>query len=426
MGAGLFFFCARENGRRVNIDVSSTDQGAYIKYGMKMEESDFAFVGGRNRMPLYPALLAVFMDQNTTEDGFFETGKSINLWLSLAGLVFVGLVFFRAFPPHHALNALGLTAFSVFVFKAAYVQSEILYYLLTFAAFLLGWQLFRKPRWGLAVVTGGLVGLTHLTKASILPGLVVFMVFYPLDALWQKWRHDVTGFARRLIITGLVTAAFLAVVFPYISKSKEIYGQYFYNVNSTFYIWCESWKDVELTVKAAGDREGWPDLPPEEIPSFKKYLRDHSAAEIGGRVATGISRVFNTMARGPGFLWFGLAYAGFAAGLAFWKRRVLLRVFLKRPVPTLAILAYFLGYGLLMAWYSQIIQGNRFVLALFLPFLFTISVFLLKFSRRVLVSCGGWGKVGILTIFNLAISIWLLVDILITCLFRISSVYGGS
>jgi len=426
VGALGFYFCARENGRSVNTDVSSTDQGAYIKYGMEMRKSDFAFVGGRNRMPLYPALLASFMDRETTKSGFFETGKLINIWLSLVGLAFVGLVFFGTFSRHHALNALGLTAFGVFVFKAAYVQSEILYYLLTFAVFLLGWQLFRWPRWGLALVAGGLVGLTHLTKASILPGLVVFLVFYPGDALWQKWRNGARGFSRRLMITALVTVAFLAAVLPYISKSKEVYGQYFYNVNSTFYIWCESWKDVERTVKAAGDREGWPDLPPEEIPSFKNYLRDHSAAEIGGRVATGISRVFNTMARGPGFLWFGLAYVGFAAGLAFWKRRVLLRVFLKRPLPTLALLAYFLGYGLLMAWYSQIIQGNRFVLALFLPFLFTLSVFLVRFSRRVVVPCGGFGEVPILTIFNTVISIWLLVDILITCLFRISSFYGGS
>lgn len=235
--------------------------------------------------------------------------------------------FFSNFPRHYAVNALGLTAFGVFVFKAAYVQSEILYYLLTFTVYLLAWRLFRRPQWGLAILTGALVGLTHLTKASVLPGLVVFLVFYPLDALWQKFQHGRKSFSRSVVISVLVPIAFLAVVFPYISKSKEVYGQYFYNVNSTFYIWCESWKDVELTVKAAGDRDGWPDLPPEEIPSLKNYLRDHSAAEIGGRIATGISRVFNTMARGPGFLWFGLAYVALAAGLAIGKWRVVWRIF---------------------------------------------------------------------------------------------------
>ena len=183
IGALVFLERSTVNGRLANTRISRTDQGAYIKYAISQRDSDFSVVGRRNRMPAYPALLALFMDKGETADAFFDKGKQINLWLTLAGLVFIAAVFLRAFPPHQALNLLFLAAFTVFAFKAAYVQAEVLYYLLSFAAFLLCWSFFRQPNLPAALLAGGLFGLVHLTKASILPGLFVFLVFYPLDTV---------------------------------------------------------------------------------------------------------------------------------------------------------------------------------------------------------------------------------------------------
>lgn len=437
-GAWLFFDRATENGRRANTDVSGTDQDAYINYAVSIR-NDPSFVGGRNRMPAYPSLLALFMDKEGTDLGkpekkqliqdFFETGKRINIWLSFVGIIFVGAVFLRRFTLHHGLNILFLTAFCVFAFKAAYVQAEILYYLLTFAVFLLCWSLFHRPRFLPAVLAGGLLGLAHLTKASVLPGLLVFVVFYPLDTLWQLRKSGPrSGIAplSRLALTVLLAAVFFGTVFPYISKSREIYGQYFYNVNSTFYIWCDSWKEATERTKAADDRKGWPDLHPDEIPSLKNYLRTHSPGEIVWRVVSGCSRVFNSMKGSYGYLGLCMAYLVLAAWITWQKRLLLWRLFLRRPFPILALLAYFIGYFLLIAWYSQIISGNRFVLGLFLPFIFTISVFLVTFARRLSVRFPGGVKFQTLPAFNTIISVWLLVEIIYNCLVRLPSLYSGN
>ncbi|MFZ4779753.1 MAG: hypothetical protein ACOYM3_30720 [Terrimicrobiaceae bacterium] len=428
LGALVFLDRSMVNGREANTIISKTDQGAYIKYGINLRESDFSFVGTRNRMPAYPALLALFMEKGETPDGFFQRGKLINTGLTLAGLVFIGLVFLRSFPTHHGLNLLFLTAFTVFAFRAAYVQAEILYYLLTFAVFLLCWSFFRKPRLLAAVLAGGLCGLAHLTKASVLPGLLVFVVFYPLDLLWQMARGHPPLRVRpwtRLAVTVLVALTFLAAIFPYLSKSKEIYGRYFYNVNSTFYMWCDSWRDAKSRTKAAGDRFGWPDMPEDQIPSLKNYVRTHSPGQIFQRLMTGVSRVFYAMEGSYGYLWLCLAYLAFALWVAFCKRLVIGRLVWRRPGPVLALLAYFVGYYMLFAWYSQIIQGNRFALGIFLPFLFTISVFLCTFARRVRLRTSQ-GFVPALPAFNVMISAWLAVEIALNCLFRLPSIYGGN
>jgi hypothetical protein len=440
-GSMLFLNRAWENGQKVNTRISRTDQGAYIKQGILMRESDFGYVTPRNRMPLYPGLLALFMDKEelaqarreypedkafskAVSEAFFDTGKRINVTLAFAGAVLAGVIFFRKFPRHHALNLTALAAFTVLLFKAPYVQAEILYYTLTFAVFVLCWRLFSRPSWWVALVAGGLVGLSHLTKASVLPGLLVVLVFLPLDALWQRWkdgRSPVGKIAATLIVVGV----FLAVVYPYIARSKQIFGHYFYNVNSTFYMWCDSWEEATSRTREAGDRKGWPDLPPDQIPSFSNYLKTHTAGEIVWRVVKGVSVVFNSMMKSYGYLGICLAYLAFAVFLLAWKWRLVWRLFCRRPFPFLALLAYFGGYYLLVAWYSPIIDGNRFVLGLFLPFLFTVSAVIVALAPRLRWT---WKShpCNSLTLFNAVLSVWIAVEIAVICLLRIPGMYGGS
>lgn len=419
----LFLERASVNGRVVNTDVRKTDQGAYINYAIKLKESGYTEVGSRNRMPMYPLLLSVFVQPGETQHTFFERGKTINLLLSLAGLALVGAVFLHCFPRHHALNLLFLTAFTVFLFKAPHVQAEILYYLLTFGAFLLCWRLFKKPSFILAGLAGVIMGLTHLTKASVLPGLFCFVVYYGLDALWKN-RPPLAARAWRWLLPAVSVLLFLAVIFPYIRKSKEIYGHYFYNVNSTFYFWCDSWEEAKARTKEAGDRQGWPDLKPEETPSAANYFRTHSPGQILERIGKGLSRVNSSMRKSYGYYGIGLTYSLFALGLIVWRRKLCLRLFLRRPMPVLAVLSYFGGYFLLVAWYSQIISGNRFILGLFLPWIFTLAAVSIPLARRLHVPVAG-KKLPLLIVFNTAISLWLFIEIAVIFLLRVPTTYGG-
>lgn len=441
VSALLFLNRAAENGRLVNTDIDRTDQGAYIKQAIQMRERDFDYVSPRNRMPLFPALLAVFMDRDEllkqraeagsgkkflkrAAEEFFPLGKRINTALALAAAAVAGVVFFRRFPPHLAANLTLFAAFGVLVFKAPYVQAEVLYYLLTFLVFVAVWKMFGRPSLWVALAAGILLGLGHLTKASVLPGFLVVAVFLPLDALWRKLRANRSP-SKTLLAVVIISAGFLAVIFPYISESKAMFGRYFYNVNSTFYMWCDSWEEATSRTREAGDRREWPDLPPEQLPSFSNYLKTHTAGEIAWRVIKGISVVFNSMMKSYGYLWMALAFLAAAVLSLAAPWRLAWRAFRRRPIPALALLAYFFGYYLLFAWYSPIIDGNRFVLGIFLPFLFTTAAVIARFAPRLEWRAGGrdWNA---FRLFNTAISAWLLVEIVLICVWRIPTEYGGS
>jgi hypothetical protein len=442
LAASLLVFLNRAavQGRMVNTDMEATDQSAYIRQGIEQRTSDFAFVNPRNRMPLYPGLLALFMDKEQLVElrsaypqskeffpracaAFFETGKKINTALAVVLLVFLAAVFFAKFPRHHAINLWVLAAFGVFVFKAPFVQAELLYYFLTFAAFLICWRLFGRPSFLLAILGGALLGLGHLTKASVLPGVLVFVVFYPLDALWRGRREKWSPF-NRILIAVLLAAGYLAVITPYILQSKKMFGSYFYNVNSTYYMWCDSWTEAKSLTGAAGDRKRLPDLPPDKIPSLSNYLKTHTIGEVIMRPIKGLSTVFNSMKRAYGYLGPSLGYLAFALVLVGLKWRLVWRLVARRPIPLLALTAYFCGYYLLIAWYSQIINGNRFILGLFLPFLFTVSVVIVKLAPRIRWKCAGFSA-SALTVFNAVMSAWIAVQVALICFSRVAWVYGG-
>ena len=74
---------------------------------------------------------------------------------------------------------------------------------------------------------------------------------------------------------------FLLLASPYLYENYVNYNkQIFYNVNSTFYVWYDTWEEVENGTKLCGDRVGWPKMPEEEIPSFSKYIESHSIKKL--------------------------------------------------------------------------------------------------------------------------------------------------
>lgn len=430
--AGMYWYGAEKQLARVNIDMTSTDQKAYMNYARNLYESRYTYIGGRNRMPVYPILQSLFYRRGMTDEAFFMRGKYVNLVMSIGLLAGLGFIFTQFFSWLHSLNLVLIVAFTVFIFKAGYFQAELLFYFLNFCLFLLMWRLLTTMSWQLAILTGIVAGLAHLTKASILPGLALFLLLAGAKWGWLALRsvrcHE--SARARLVLSPLlgallVGAFFLMTVFPYINTSKQVFGRYFYNVNSTFYVWYDSWGEVKQGTRAHGDRIGWPDIPPEEIPSRSKYLREHTLQQIIGRFVNGGLRVMWNAAHSYGYAKYVVLHLTmlFMAVLRFRRRAS--QAVVSNPFLCLFLAAYFVGYFLLYSWYVPIAAGNRLILSQFIPLMFTTSVGLKTLLRSSRLETRGWG-VSTMVFNNLAMLTILIPDIWFILTVRVATTYGGS
>ncbi|MEJ2599021.1 MAG: hypothetical protein P8Z00_11855 [Anaerolineales bacterium] len=411
---------------------AAIDQDAYIQYAINLYESNYTYIGDHNRMPVYPFLQSLFYQHTMRKRIFFQEGKLRNLILSLLILAGLAYIFFRRFKPLHAFNSILIIAFTIFIFKAGWFQTEVLFYFLNFIMFYLMWCLLQQPSYLLAILAGLTAGIAHLTKASILPGLIIWLLVAGLQQLWsifkirnQPSREDTFSLSKTRIwvvpITGLV---FLATIFPYIQNSKRVFGHYFYNVNSTFYIWYDSWEQANNGTKAHGDRVGWPDMPPEEIPSMSKYLHEHTPTQIVMRFVNGAQAVMGQVIHSYGYFKY----------IAFYMSLLLLAAILKwkqakesiRTNPFLVLFAtlYFATYFLLYFWYAPITSDNRLILAQFIPILFAVSAGLHALLSKTSIQVGKY-KLQVLSVINLAILAVLPVDIYIILTMRVGQMIGG-
>jgi hypothetical protein len=430
---GLYWYGAYQQMTKVNTNMGDVDQSAYMRYASDLYKSGYTYIGGRNRMPFYPFLQSLFYNPKLQSEVFFQEGKLRNLILSMLILAVLALIFFLNFKALHALNSILIIAFTVFIFKAGWFQAELLFYFLNFTMFYLMWRLLQRPSYILAILTGAVAGLAHLTKASILPGLVIWLLVASLQYLWNALRPNhpteksTIAFLTRshLAVVPLVGLLFLATVFPYIQTSKRVFGSYFYNVNSTFYMWYDSWKEATKGTKAHGDRVGWPDMPPDEIPSMSKYLHEHTLAQIGLRFVNGAQAVMDQVVHSYGYFKYIAFYTGLLLLTGVWQRKRTWKLIRTNLFVFLFAIIYFVAYFLLYFWYAPIVSGNRLILAQFIPLLFAISAGLHALLNGSQIKIGRL-QMETLTAINLAILCILAGDIYFILTVRVGHMIGGT
>ncbi len=429
----LYLYGAMQQVTRVNLDMDSVDQSAYLEYAAHMIETDYAHVGTRNRMPVYPFLQSLFYDPVLSDQAAFMRAKIVNVVLSLALLTGLATIFLISFGRSlQSVNLLLVVMFTIFVFKAGWVQVELLFYFLNFCLFLMLWRLLSNPGYGVAVMAGVVAGVAHLSKASVLPGLVIFLLFMTGQFVWTAFRtrQDAPGAwsrpspSRWLIAALLVGSAFLITVFPYISTSKRVFGQYFYNVNSTFYMWYDSWDEVERGTRAYGDRDGWPQMPADQIPSLSKYLREHTRSEIVERVQQGAVSLVKSMSGSYGYFKYLAVYVGMLVAAALWQRLLARQLIAMNALRLGFVSAYVIVYFLLYAWFGRISDGNRLMLAQCLPLFYLCATGTNALLRRAQLSFGKRG-IAALTVSQLAMLGVIVVDIFIILTGRVRTMVGG-
>lgn len=435
----LFVWGAERQAQLVNTDMNRMDQDAYRDYTIKLAESHYTYTGDRNRMPIYPLFMSLFHQDGMAEEQFFALAKQVNIGLTVLVLGATFYLFRRYASALDTLVAVLVAAFTMFVYKAPFFQAETLFYGLSFGLFMLMLELIRRPRWPIAAVAGVVGGLAHLTKASVLPaiGLCVACLCLRMLVLFFQRRANANqdksterklwrSVSEPLVCAVIFLVVFLIVLFPYIQTSKARFGHYFYNVNSTFYMWYDSWDEVKAGTRAHGDRTGWPDMPAEQLPSMGKYLREHTARQIGERFWQGLVLIRDMTFASYGYAFFLLLYLFFVA-LVVWQNRVhFIRQFwhADRLILLFFVCAYFGGYLLSYAWYIRIAYGNRFVLTLFLPALFML-VWVLAYAQRQHQVLTVWRKPLPLTTASYGIACALVVYLVAIFPHQIATMFGG-
>ena len=235
----------------------------------------------------------------------------------LAGVAYF---LFKHFKLLTSYVLLALVGFNLFIFKAAYFQPELLFYFVYFLIFYLTLRMLRSPDWKLAVLTGLTLAIGHYVKASVLPGLLAFGVAFLLKQIVDWWQaRDSQNPSRQLMASLLnliiVVVTFLAVLSPYLLESKARYGTYFYNVNTTFYVWNDNWTQALNTTRQHGDQVGWPDMPAEDIPSLQKYIREHTWEDVFSREVIGLRDAVMSLLRPYGMISYQAIYSVLAVML---------------------------------------------------------------------------------------------------------------
>ena len=361
------------------------DQSAYLGYARHLYESNYTVTEDRNRMPVYPFLLSLTYRPGMTEDGFLVRAQRFTVNLSILLLLGLFFIFRRFFPPLHAIALLSATAFGIFLYRAGKAQVELLYYFVGFCAFVLLLQMFGRPRWWLALLAGATTGLAHLTKASVLPGLILWALVFGAQILWSFRANP----WRRVGMLALVLGGFLVVVFPYIRTSKRIYDSYFYNVNSTFVMWCDSSTEAYDFLAAHGDKDQWREVPADERPSFRKYWREHSLRQMTQRILHGALDLLTKNMKAIGHYKFVLALAIAGLVLGARHRKEAMALLVRNKFAAIFGLLFLAGYFLLFSWYGAITNDARFVLSIFLPFAFVASTFVFLLGQHRIVSLAG-------------------------------------
>lgn len=383
-----------------------SDQCAYLNYAISLKKSERP-LEDRNRMPIYPFLLSLITNVNESLLIFSIKARILNILISYLCLVALYFIFTKYLPIFASINLTIITAFTAFIYRAGYVQPEILYYTFFFISFLLTAKFFAKPKLITAVLTGIFIAITQLTKAAALPiiifSIIVFL-FKQLYLIYKNNKHRI--FKSSNLYFFVLILAFLITMGPYIVESKKKFGYFFYNVDY-IYIWYDSWSDCLKGSRSAGDTQHFPNLPQELVPGPVKYLKTHSPIQLANRINNGLQETLsNWVIKEPqsyGYHYFFLVFLFFTIVNIAISFKQFKQLILEYFWTCLFIFIMFAGYILLIGLYGAITTGNRYILALFIPSMFSISFLNYRLALKS-------KKTKIYRIFNIllftAIMIW--------------------
>lgn len=426
----FYYAAASQHARIVNTSKARGDQSGYLWDAQQVYwnwhgRNPPMLIGQRMRMPGYAAVLALFWDPGMSDPEFFERAKTVNIWLSMALLFGLAILFARSLPPLAAANLTLIVAFGYFVFKAGYSQPELLSYFLFFCMFLSSWHLLTssggRQSVVLAACTGVLAGLTHLTKA-VAPWFLAVLV----AALVFKGLRQRSEFGRSIAASALIIAAFVAVVYPYIANSKQVFGSYFYNTTTSHYVWYDNGAEGRARLGPYTDPEGRISVPHEQLPTMRTYLATRTPGEIAVRLAHGFEDMLVRSYTSYAYLKYLVLFV-LTAAIAVITNWQAFRRLARERAALLLFLGMYAAVFLTSTAFLEAMSGTgsaRFLIAHLAPLLWVLSLFLT--SRPFSQSAWHAGPLRVsIAHFHPLVTAILAVDLSFFLWPRLMSTYGG-
>ncbi len=408
--------------------------------------------------PLWPWVASRLVEQDhlpdekyTSDDDrrLFERGKWLNITMVLVFVWLLGLILARTFRPGAALAVLLLGTFGALLPRAAYFQPEPLYFMFFFVAWVCALKLLRENTIWMHGVFGLVAGCGYLAKTSMEPLVVAWLGAASLRWLVSFFRkesaHDDDLWTGRNHFLGLLAFAvgWGVVCAPFYAANKEKYGNARHSYPA-YWMWEDDFAVGEAWSLAHHNAEKLEAIAPGEMPSLEKYRKTHTPEEMQNRLWNGIfgekgklDRLINPrrvvmkkdkpfegwkhILQDRGWYLGGAVALLLAAGILFLTQWGKGRTMPGTGVPAggwfcalftvVAVAGYTVAYG----WYDPIGRGDRFMLSLYLPIVFSCvwggeALVSAAVSRR----CGRWLPVvwGVLVWALNGVVIWRLTEVL--------------
>ncbi len=352
--------------------IKKYDENAYLMHVRSILAADnYWYLGDRNRMPLFNYYLSFFYDSNLLEFENYFNLKTANLILTCL----LALLFFLKLNKRFQNKFIFINlSFLILVIPTFALVHQLLVESIFFIGFSLLLiyfeQFFNNPTTKNSIKLGLAGAIVYFLKYT---GLTVFFAISLFTIIFGFVFYK-RNYLKKFLI---VFFTFFLVVSPYLFENYQKFNKHiFYNVNSEFYIWADSWDEIVEGVRASNDRVGWPTMEESELPSFSKYVSEHTLSDAFDRFIFGFKSI--------GIDYFSLDKLGSHVSIVSISTIILIIYFAIRDKtihilkPNYLDIITILTVGFILvssAFYSYISTGLRYTLPI------TIPIFLIVFLK---------------------------------------------
>jgi hypothetical protein len=395
-----------------NRDVELYDQAAYLAVAEKNESAWWPAATDGIRNPLFPWLVA----KTTSGDraAVFPAALKLNVRCGALLAILLGVWAGRRLSWLPAVLFVTVGGLGIVLPISTYVGTEVLFYGLLFAAWMLAFDLFDRLTLARCALFGATLGLAYLAK----PGVTLLCGAFIAVGLIRWWRKDDTWKGvQPLLGAGLALVIAAVMLLPRALDAAKQFGDPLQNTAANCF-WEENWDACYAKLGYLNPRLA-NRLAPGEWPSAGRYFARNGVAGAWTRLTKGMGEQFgNILGADEKSVWFSRSPSAKRPirrifpyrGIYLLPPLLLVAAFgiagMKRPgIAAIPTAAWFqTGFAVLLvgasfgafSWYWVIAPGARFILALYLPVLASLLVTSEALRRRLAtgwadaVSAGTW------------------------------------